>query len=124
MKYVYQTQLPIFEKGDEIIKTIRTSQVTVISGETGSGKTTQLPLLCLEAGLGQKGIIGCTQPRRIAVLSLAQYVSSCFDSETGKNVVGYKIRFREQMNADTKIKFMTDGILLSEISHDPLLRKI
>ncbi|NLL14600.1 MAG: ATP-dependent RNA helicase HrpA [Fibrobacter sp.] len=123
MKYVYQTQLPIFEKGDEIIKTIRTSQVTVISGETGSGKTTQLPLLCLEAGLGQKGIIGCTQPRRIAVLSLAQYVSSCFDSETGKNVVGYKIRFREQMNADTKIKFMTDGILLSEISHDPLLRK-
>lgn len=123
MKYVYQTQLPIFEKGDEIIETIRTSQVTVISGETGSGKTTQLPLLCLEAGLGQRGIIGCTQPRRIAVLSLAQYVSSCFDSETQKNVVGYKIRFREQMNADTKIKFMTDGILLSEISHDPLLRK-
>jgi len=123
MKYVYQTQLPIFEKRDEIIETIRTSQVVVISGETGSGKTTQLPLLCLEAGLCQKGIIGCTQPRRIAVLSLAQYVSSCFSSTTQKNVVGYKIRFREQMDADTKIKFMTDGILLSEISQDPLLGK-
>lgn len=121
MKYAYQIQLPIFEKRDEIIKTICTSQVTVISGETGSGKTTQLPLLCLEAGLGQRGIIGCTQPRRIAALSLAQYVGSCFDSSSEKNVVGYKIRFREQMNADTKIKFMTDGILLSEITHDPLL---
>jgi len=82
-----------------------------------------LPLLCLEAGLGQKGIIGCTQPRRIAALSLAHYVGSCFDSASEKNIVGYKIRFREQMNADTKIKFMTDGILLSEISHDPLLEK-
>jgi len=123
MKYTYQTQLPIFEKRDEIIETIRTSQVTVISGETGSGKTTQLPLLCLEAGLGQRGIVGCTQPRRIAALSLAQYVGSCFDSTSEKNVVGYQIRFREQMSADTKIKFMTDGILLSEISHDPLLRK-
>lgn len=121
MKYTYQTQLPIFEKRDEIIRSLRTSQVTVISGETGSGKTTQLPLLCLEAGLGQKGIIGCTQPRRIAALSLADYVSSCFESTA--NIVGYKIRFREQVNADTKIKFMTDGILLSEISHDPLLSK-
>lgn len=122
MKFSYQTQLPIFEKRDEILQSIRNNQVTIISGETGSGKTTQLPLLCLDAGLGQNGIIGCTQPRRIAALSLASYVSSCFENQSEKNIVGYKIRFREQLNSETKIKFMTDGILLSEISQDPFLK--
>lgn len=120
MKYTYQTHLPIFEKKDEILQSIRNNQVTIISGETGSGKTTQLPLLCLEAGLGASGLIGCTQPRRIAAISLSDHVASCFDDPKS---VGYKIRFREQLYPETKIKFMTDGVLLSEISHDSMLHK-
>lgn len=121
MNYRYQTNLPIFEKRDQIIQSIRSNQVTIVAGDTGSGKTTQLPLLCLEAGLGQKKMIGCTQPRRIAAISLSEYVGSCFEASDQK-MVGYKIRFREKLHPETRIKFMTDGILLSEISQDPLLQ--
>ena len=116
MNYHYQQNLPIYQKRHEIIDSIRSNQVTIISGETGSGKTTQLPLLCLDAGRGVNGKkIGCTQPRRIAAISLASFVGSSFDDPMS---VGYKIRFREHLNRDAKIKFMTDGILLAETAGD------
>jgi len=105
---------------EEIVNSIRSNQVTIVAGETGSGKTTQLPLFCLEAGRGRGGRIGCTQPRRIAALSLAGFLGSQF---TVPGQVGYKIRFREDLAPDAKIKFMTDGILLAEIAGDPLLKK-
>lgn len=120
MDYTYQSNLPIFEKKDEILHSIKSNQVTIITGETGSGKTTQLPLMCVEAGFSETGLIGCTQPRRIAAVSLASHTATFFNDP---KTVGYKIRFREQMFPESKIKFMTDGILLSEISSDPLLRK-
>lgn len=120
MSYHCQEHLPIYQLKEAIVESIRSNQVTVVAGETGSGKTTHLPLFCLEAGRGGMGRIGCTQPRRIAAVSLARYVSTLF-SDPGQ--VGYKIRFREDLTSDAKIKFMTDGILLAEIAGDPLLRQ-
>jgi ATP-dependent helicase HrpA len=112
--------LPIFEKKDEIIAALRGSQVIIVSGETGSGKTTQLPLICLEAGLCGTARIGSTQPRRIAATSVAAYVAQQVKSPLG-SLVGYKVRFSDRESAGTKIKFMTDGILLAELQHDRLL---
>jgi ATP-dependent helicase HrpA len=113
--------LPIYEKKDEIIRALRSSQVVIIAGETGSGKTTRLPLLCREAGFGQKGKIGITQPRRIAATSVAAYVAQLVSCSLG-SFVGYKVRFSDRDSAETKIKFMTDGILLRELQTDRFLQ--
>ena len=103
--------LPISDSKDDIISAIRSHQVVVVAGDTGSGKTTQLPKMCLMAGRGDNGLIGCTQPRRIAAVSVAERVQE----EIGiPELVGYKIRFNDQTSQRTRIKFMTDGVLLAE----------
>ncbi|TVP79405.1 MAG: ATP-dependent RNA helicase HrpA [Puniceicoccaceae bacterium] len=117
----YSDDLPIHQRREEIIRTIRENQVVVIAGETGSGKTTQIPKFLLECELGQKGLIGCTQPRRVAALSVAQRIAEELGVTYGEEV-GAKIRFTDQTRADTCIKVMTDGILLNEIQEDPRLR--
>ncbi len=109
--------LPIAAAADRIIELIRTHQVVVIAGETGSGKTTQLPKLCLAAGRGAAGMIGCTQPRRIAARAVARRVAEELQVPIG-GTVGYQVRFNDNVGADTAIKFMTDGILLAEIQSD------
>ena len=109
--------LPIAREAERITALIRDHQVVVIAGETGSGKTTQLPKLCLAAGRGVAGMIGCTQPRRIAARAVASRVAQELKSELG-TVVGYQVRFTDRVGDDTRIKFMTDGILLAEISSD------
>ncbi len=116
----FNDELPIFAKKDEIIRTIVRHRVLVVSGETGSGKTTQLPKFCLAAGRGIDGLIGCTQPRRIAATTVAHRIAEELGQETG-NAVGYKIRFRDRTAGDTYIKMMTDGILLAETQGDPYL---
>lgn len=109
--------LPIAREAERITALIRDHQVVVIAGETGSGKTTQLPKLCLAAGRGVAGMIGCTQPRRIAARAVATRVAQELHSELG-TTVGYQVRFTDRVGDDTRIKFMTDGILLAEISSD------
>ncbi len=109
--------LPIAREAERITALIRDHQVVVIAGETGSGKTTQLPKLCLAAGRGVAGMIGCTQPRRIAARAVATRVAQELKSELG-TLVGYQVRFTDRVGDDTRIKFMTDGILLAEISSD------
>ncbi|MGN7837571.1 ATP-dependent RNA helicase HrpA [Stenotrophomonas sp. 22385] len=109
--------LPIAREAERITALIREHQVVVIAGETGSGKTTQLPKLCLAAGSGVAGMIGCTQPRRIAARAVATRVAQELHSELG-TLVGYQVRFTDRVGDDTRIKFMTDGILLAEISSD------
>ncbi|MEO7149068.1 MAG: ATP-dependent RNA helicase HrpA [Rhodanobacteraceae bacterium] len=109
--------LPIAQRADEITELIREHQVLVIAGETGSGKTTQLPKLCLAAGRGVAGMIGCTQPRRMAARAMARRVATELDTTIGDKV-GFQVRFNEQVGARALIKFMTDGILLAEISSD------
>ncbi len=96
-------------------------QVVIVAGETGSGKTTQLPKMCLEVGFGDAGQIGCTQPRRVAALSISQRVAEELNVPWGRQV-GCKMRFNDDTNSDTVLKFMTDGILLAEIQSDPMLR--
>ncbi|MBT6611847.1 MAG: ATP-dependent RNA helicase HrpA, partial [Deltaproteobacteria bacterium] len=118
----YPSSLPIVQKKAEIQKAIQTNQVVVISGETGSGKTTQIPKMCLEIGRGIRGKIGCTQPRRIAATSLATQVAHELKTKVGA-AVGYKIRFSDQTREDTQIQFMTDGILLAEIQSDRFLNR-
>src|SRR5690606_8278668 len=99
---------------------IRRHQVIVLAGETGSGKTTQLPKLCLAAGRGAAGMVGCTQPRRIAARSVARRVAAELGSEVGK-LVGFQVRFTDQVSDASLVKFMTDGILLAETQSDPWL---
>ncbi|XOF34166.1 MAG: DUF3418 domain-containing protein [Candidatus Electrothrix sp. YB6] len=120
MQLNYPTQLPITDRKDEIVQAIRDNQVIVIAGDTGSGKTTQLPKMCLEAGRAGEGtMIGCTQPRRIAALSVTERVQE----ELGQvRTVGSKIRFQDRTGPKTRIKFMTDGILLAETRGDRNLR--
>jgi ATP-dependent helicase HrpA len=120
MHFRYSSHLPVHEKRDEIVALIRSERVVIISGETGCGKTTQLPLLCLEAGRGSTGKIGCTQPRRVAAQTLFKFVESQFDPQF-RNHVGYKVRFDEKIENECIVKFMTDGILVAEVSTDPLL---
>jgi ATP-dependent helicase HrpA len=110
-------QLPIAREAERIVSLIREHRVVVIAGETGSGKTTQLPKLCLAAGRGAAGMIGCTQPRRIAARAVATRVAQELRSELG-TTVGYQVRFTDRISEDTRIKFMTDGILLAEIASD------
>ncbi len=114
--------LPVADRRDEIIKTIRENQVTIICGETGSGKTTQLPKMCLEMGRGVDGLIGHTQPRRLAARSVAARIAEELNSELG-SVVGYKVRFHDKTNDKSYIKLMTDGILLAEIRNDRYLNQ-
>ncbi|MFD0740006.1 ATP-dependent RNA helicase HrpA [Lysobacter koreensis] len=109
--------LPIASEAQRIVELIRAHPVVVIAGETGSGKTTQIPKLCLAAGRGSAGMIGCTQPRRIAARAVARRVAEELGTPLG-GVVGYQVRFTENVGAGTAIKFMTDGILLAEIQSD------
>ncbi len=119
----YPENLPILSKKDQIIDAISKHQVIIVSGETGSGKTTQLPKFCIEAGRGIDGIIGCTQPRRIAAITVAGRIAQELEEAPG-NSVGYKIRFQDTFNRDRSfIKLMTDGILLAEANRDRFLNE-
>ena len=120
-KILYPEELPICARREEILATLRAHQVVVVAGETGSGKTTQLPKMCLDAGLAEHGRIGCTQPRRVAALSVSRRVAEELGVTWGHEV-GCKMRFNDDTGRETRIKFMTDGILLAEIQSDPLLR--
>jgi len=117
----YPPDLPVSARRDEIVAALRAHRVVIVAGETGSGKTTQLPKMCLEAGLDQYGKIGCTQPRRVAAMSVSRRVAEELRVTWGREV-GCKIRFNDDTSRDTRIKFMTDGMLLAEIQSDPLLR--
>jgi ATP-dependent helicase HrpA len=119
---IYDEALPVNARRAEIAAAILKHQVVVICGETGSGKTTQLPKICLELGRGLKGLIGHTQPRRIAARATASRIAQELKSELGR-YVGYKIRFTDKTSAESYIKLMTDGILLAETQTDPLLRQ-
>ena len=114
--------LPVSARREEILKLIEENQVVVIAGETGSGKTTQLPKMCLELGRGVNGLIGHTQPRRIAARSVANRIAEELGSEMG-STVGYKVRFNDQVSENTLVKLMTDGILLAEIQTDRYLNQ-
>jgi ATP-dependent helicase HrpA len=118
----YPENLPISQKSKLIKKTISENQVTVLCGETGSGKTTQLPKICLDIGLGIRGKIGHTQPRRLAARAVSQRIAEELGTELG-NEVGFKVRFSDRTNDSSYIKLMTDGILLAECSHDPYLNQ-
>jgi len=114
--------LPVSQRRDEIIAAIKNNQVVIIAGETGSGKTTQLPKMCIEAGRGVFGMIGHTQPRRLAARTVSNRIAEELGSELGKDV-GYKVRFQDKVDEGTYIKLMTDGILLAEMQHDRYLEK-
>ena len=118
----YDDSLPIAAKRDEIKKILAEHQVLIIAGETGSGKTTQLPKICLEMGRGQHGLIAHTQPRRIAARSVASRVAEELATPLG-GLVGYQVRFEDQSDANTLVKLMTDGILLAETQHDRFLER-
>ncbi|MFC9844391.1 ATP-dependent RNA helicase HrpA [Streptomyces sp. NPDC127595] len=118
----YPEQLPVSQKKDDIAAAIRDHQVVIVAGETGSGKTTQIPKICMELGRGVRGMIGHTQPRRIAARTVAERVADELDVPLGE-AVGWKVRFTDQVNPDgTFVKLMTDGILLAEIQTDRELR--
>src|ERR671911_371021 len=121
MSITYPPELPVSQRRGEIAEAIRDHQVVVVAGETGSGKTTQLPKICLELGRGVAGMIGHTQPRRIAARTVAARIAAELNNPLGQ-AVGYKIRFADKISADTYIKLMTDGILLAETQGDPLLQ--
>ncbi|MFE7610479.1 ATP-dependent RNA helicase HrpA [Streptomyces celluloflavus] len=118
----YPEQLPVSQKKDEILAAIRDHQVVIVAGETGSGKTTQIPKICLELGRGVRGLIGHTQPRRIAARTVAERVAEELRTPLGE-AVGWKVRFTDQVGGETLVKLMTDGILLAEIQTDRELRQ-
>ncbi|QLE72759.1 ATP-dependent RNA helicase HrpA [Streptomyces rectiverticillatus] len=118
----YPEQLPVSQKKDEILAAIRDHQVVIVAGETGSGKTTQIPKICMELGRGVRGLIGHTQPRRIAARTVAERVAEELRTPLGE-AVGWKVRFTDQVGEDTLVKLMTDGILLAEIQTDRELRQ-
>ena len=121
---VYPEELPVSTRREEIATAIAEHQVVIVAGETGSGKTTQLPKICLELGRGVTGMIGHTQPRRIAARSVAERIASELGTPIGPGgVVGYQVRFTEEVGENTLVKLMTDGILLAEIQSDPQLRR-
>ena len=119
---IFPESLPVSQRKAEIQKLLSEHQVIVVAGETGSGKTTQLPKMCLELGFGNLGMIGHTQPRRIAARSVAARIAEELETELG-GLVGYKVRFNDQISDDTQIKLMTDGILLAEIQNDRFLNQ-
>lgn len=116
----YPASLPVSQKKQDILDAIRDHQVVIVAGETGSGKTTQLPKICLELGRGVKGLIGHTQPRRLAARTVANRIADELETPLGGSV-GYKVRFNDQVGENTLVKLMTDGILLAEIQQDRLL---
>ncbi len=118
----YPAALPVSERREDLMAAIAANQVTIIAGETGSGKTTQIPKMCVELGLADKGLIGHTQPRRLAARTVAERIASELGVEIGAEV-GFQVRFTGHVGPATKIKLMTDGILLAEIQRDRLLRK-
>lgn len=118
----YPDDLPIAQKSELIKQTVRENQVTILCGETGSGKTTQLPKICLDIGLGIRGKIAHTQPRRLAARAVSQRIAEELNTKLG-NEVGFKVRFSDQSNDNSYIKLMTDGILLAECNHDPFLNQ-
>lgn len=122
VKIDYPEILPVSQKREDIAKAIEQHQVVIVAGETGSGKTTQLPKICAELGRGKFGLIGHTQPRRLAARSVANRIAEEMETELG-GFVGYKVRFNDQISDDTQIKLMTDGILLAEIQHDRFLNQ-
>jgi ATP-dependent helicase HrpA len=116
------TGLPVSDAGERIRELIASHQVVIVAGETGSGKTTQLPKICLQAGMGRSGIIGHTQPRRIAARTVAQRIAQETGAQLGREV-GFAVRFSDQTRDDTLVKVLTDGLLLAEIRHDRFLEK-
>jgi len=114
----FPDELPITSKKDQIVRAIKAHQVLIVAGDTGSGKSTQIPKMCLEAGRGILGKIGCTQPRRIAATTISQRIAQELGEQVGR-FVGYKIRFSDRTGPDAYIKVMTDGMLLAEIQSDP-----
>ncbi len=116
----YPENLPVSQKRQDIYHALADHQVLIVAGETGSGKTTQLPKICLELGRGIKGMIGHTQPRRLAARTVAQRIAEELKTSLG-GCIGYKVRFKDQVNENTLVKLMTDGILLAEIQQDRLL---
>lgn len=118
----YPEELPVSARRQEIAEAIANNQVVVVSGETGSGKTTQLPKICLELGRGRGALIGHTQPRRIAARSVATRIAHELGEELGKTI-GFQVRFTDVVSSKTMVKLMTDGILLAEIRTDPLLKR-
>ena len=121
-KVGYPEQLPVSERRDDILTAIAENQVVIVAGETGSGKSTQLPKICLELGRGVQGLIGHTQPRRLAARSIAERVAEELGTTVGE-VVGYTVRFTDRVGERTLVKVMTDGILLAEIQRDPKLTR-
>ncbi|MDY6055637.1 ATP-dependent RNA helicase HrpA [Micrococcus sp.] len=118
----FPEHLPVAERREEIMAAVAEHQVVVVAGETGSGKTTQLPKMLLALGLGEHGVVGHTQPRRLAARTVAERIAEELGEDIG-GTVGYQVRFTAQTSRDTRVKVMTDGILLAEIPHDPLLRR-
>ncbi|HON22486.1 MAG TPA: ATP-dependent RNA helicase HrpA [Syntrophales bacterium] len=118
----YPEELPICRRKDEIVAAVEKHQVLIVTGDTGTGKSTQLPKMCLDAGRGSRGLIGCTQPRRVAAVAVARRIAEEMGEEIGA-AVAYKIRFDEKCGPQPLIKVMTDGILLQETQHDRLLRR-
>jgi ATP-dependent helicase HrpA len=118
--YQIEAELPIAQKAPEIIKLIQQNQVVIVAGETGCGKTTQLPKICVNAGLGRRGKVAHTQPRRVAATSVASRIAQEVATPLGE-LVGYSVRFKDKTSHNTRIKLMTDGILLAELQSDPLL---
>ncbi|MGG5171672.1 ATP-dependent RNA helicase HrpA [Pseudarthrobacter sp. J1738] len=118
----YSAALPVSERREDIMAAIAANQVTIIAGETGSGKTTQIPKMCLELGLGENGMLGHTQPRRLAARTVAERIAEELGVEIGQEV-GFQVRFTGEVSKQTKVKVMTDGILLAEIQRDKLLRR-
>ena len=120
----YPEQLPVSARQEEIAAAILANQVVIVAGETGSGKTTQIPKICLDLGRGVNAMIGHTQPRRIAARSVAERIAQELGTKVSKeSIVGYQVRFTDEVSEHTLIKLMTDGILLAEIQNDPLLRR-
>ena len=116
----YPENLPVSQKKQAILDAVRDHQVVIVAGETGSGKTTQLPKICMELGRGVKGLIGHTQPRRLAARTVANRIAEELQTEPG-GCIGYKVRFNDHVSDNTMVKLMTDGILLAEIQQDRLL---
>src|SRR3954471_19352204 len=119
-RVTYPEELPISAKRADITNAVKSHQVVIVCGETGSGKTTQLPKICLELGRGVKGAIAHTQPRRLAARTVAERIADELDVPLGA-AVGYAVRFSDRSREDTLLRLMTDGLLLAEIQHDRLL---
>ncbi|HEU5038965.1 MAG TPA: ATP-dependent RNA helicase HrpA, partial [Nocardioides sp.] len=122
LQIAYPPELPVTQRREDIAAALRDHQVVIVAGETGSGKTTQLPKICLELGRGTTGLIGHTQPRRIAARSVAERIASELRTELG-DLVGYQVRFTDRTSRQSRVKLMTDGILLAELQRDRQLRK-